>query len=101
MVTKIQLSVAALALMGSVALASGVQAQETIVVAGATLKKNVQTAIHLKTALATDQISVEVLNNTVYLHGLVDTRLEREEAEAAARSVSAEAKVADLLEVNP
>ncbi|HZP66569.1 MAG TPA: BON domain-containing protein [Rudaea sp.] len=59
----------------------------------------VRDAIFHRAELAGDDISVQTHDGVVYLHGLVDTNVERDLAESIARNTAGVRRIVDSLEL--
>lgn len=67
--------------------------------ADAKITEQVRSAIFARPALVGDDVSVQTHDGVVYLHGLVDTNVERELAESIAHDTPGVTRVVNALEL--
>jgi len=63
------------------------------------ITEQIQAAIYKAPALASNDVSVQTHDGVVYLHGIVDTNVQRAEVEAAARAVAGVRRVVNAIEL--
>ena len=97
--TRYMKSCVAVALAGAVSLFSAVGSSAATPDQAGDLAATVRGEINKSDALLGDNLSIETVGGVVYVHGIVDTEVERADAHAAAVKAAGGAEVVDMTEI--